>query len=153
VKTTYSKEKGAEKRWYLIDASGIVLGRLASQLALVLRGKHKVDFTPHVNGGDCVIVLNAGSIRLTGNKINSKFLKKYTGYPGGLKQTPYSRLMKENPGRVLRRAVWGMLPHNVLGRRQIRALKIYQGAAHPHAPQKPVTITISKGRFVSGGQQ
>jgi len=153
VKTTYTRKEDVEKRWYVFDAAGVVLGRLASQLAIMLRGKHKPSFTPHVNCGDCIIVLNAAGIRLTGNKLNTKTLKRYTGYPGGLKLIPYTKLMKENPARVLRRAVWGMLPHNVLGRRQIRALKIFAGPAHTHAPQMPTILKMANGRLVAGGKE
>jgi large subunit ribosomal protein L13 len=137
------------KGWYIVDAADLVLGRLSTQVAILLRGKHKRDYTPHNDCGDCVIVINASRIRLTGNKLNAKFLKRYTGYPGGLKLIPYSALMATRPATVIRRSVWGMLPHTRRGRRQIRALKIYAGAEHPHVAQKPVVLKMAKGLLVN----
>ncbi len=148
MNTTFVKAAEAKKRWKVVDATDQVLGRLASQIALLLRGKNRPSFTPHIDTGDCVIVLNVAKIKLTGDKINQKFLKRYSGYPGGLKLIPYKVLMAKRPETVLRRAVWGMLPHTVLGRRQIRALKIYRGAEHPHEAQQPVPLKLNRGLLV-----
>jgi len=149
VKTTLiRKEDAGAKRWWIVDAKGLVLGRLASELSRILRGKNRPIFTPHTDTGDNVIVLNAAGIKLTGNKINQKVMKRYTGYPGGLRLIPYKVLMATRPERALRKAVWGMLPHSVLGRRQIRALKIYRGAEHKHSAQNPVPLRMEKGMLV-----
>lgn len=142
------KKAEARKRWVVVDAAGQVLGRLASRIAMALRGKAQAGFTPQTDSGDCVIVINVSKIRLTGDKINQKFLKRYSGYPGGLKHIPYSELMVKRPETVLRRAVWGMLPRTSLGRRQIRSLKIYRAAAHPHVAQNPVPLKLAKGALV-----
>jgi large subunit ribosomal protein L13 len=149
VKTTLVRKEDARiKRWWIVDAKGLVLGRLASELSRILRGKNRAVFTPHTDTGDNVIVLNAAGIRLTGNKINQKVMKRYTGYPGGLKLIPYSELMAKRPERALRKAVWGMLPHSVLGLLQIRALKIYRGTEHKHSAQNPVPLKMEKGMLV-----
>ena len=149
MKTTLiRKEDAGAKRWWIVDAKGLVLGRLASELSRILRGKNRPIFTPHTDTGDNVIVLNAAGIKLTGNKINQKVMKRYTGYPGGLRLIPYKVLMATSPERALRKAVWGMLPHSVLGRRQIRALKIYRGAEHKHSAQNPVPLRMEKGMLV-----
>ena len=142
------KKAEARKRWVVVDASGQVLGRLASRIALALRGKAQAGFTPQTDTGDYVIVVNAAKIRLTGDKLNQKKLKRYSGYPGGLKHIPYSELMANRPEKVLRRAVWGMLPRTALGRRQIRSLKIYRDADHPHSAQSPATLKLAKGSLV-----
>jgi len=149
VKTTLiRKEDAGAKRWWIVDAKGLVLGRLASELSRILRGKNRPIFTPHTDTGDNVIVLNAAGIKLTGDKINQKVMKRYTGYPGGLRLIPYKELMAKRPERVIRKAVWGMLPHSVLGRRQIRALKIYRGAEHKHSAQNPMPLKMEKGILV-----
>lgn len=132
----------------VVDAAGQALGRIASRIALILRGKHRPNFTQHADSGDYVIVLNVEQLKLTGDKLNQKFIKRYSGYPGGLKLLPYKDLMVTHPDKVLRRAVWGMLPRTVLGRRQIRALKIYSGGAHPHQAQQPKTLVTRKGSLV-----
>jgi large subunit ribosomal protein L13 len=142
------KEAKKEKGWVVVDAAGISLGRLASRIALILRGKHRPNFTQHADSGDYVIVLNVENMRLTGDKLNQKFIKRYSGYPGGLKLLPYKDLMVTHPDKVLRRAVWGMLPRTVLGRRQIRALKIYSGGTHPHQAQMPKSYVTRKGNLV-----
>lgn len=143
MKTTHLKPGDRPNSWYLVDAKDLVLGRLATRIALILRGKHKPGFTPNLAvGGDCVIVVNCEKIRLTGNKLSQKFLKRYTGYPGGLKHTPYSELMKKRPATILRRAVWGMLPRSKAGRRQIRSLKIFAGPEHTHSAQQPLRVDI-----------
>ncbi|MEK7477486.1 MAG: 50S ribosomal protein L13 [Candidatus Coatesbacteria bacterium] len=136
--TTYLKVGEAQKRWVVVDAEGQVLGRLATHVATLLRGKNRAKYTPHVNAGDVVIVVNADKIRLTGDKLNQKFLKHYTGYPGGLKEVPYSKVMALHPEKALRRAVWGMVPHGRMGRAVLRSLKIYVGPDHPHVAQQPV---------------
>ena len=132
----------AARRWFIIDAQSRVVGRVATQVANVLRGKHKPTFTPHVDTGDFVVVVNASKIRLTGAKLTDKIYHRHTGYPGGVRRTAAGRMMNERPERVLRSAVVGMLPKNRLGRRLATKLKIYRGAEHPHAAQKPETLSI-----------
>jgi len=120
-----------------------VLGRLATRLALILRGKHKPGFTPHLAvGGDCIVVINVSKMKITGNKLATNSIKRYSGYPGGLRFAPWSDLMKTKPERVLRHAVWGMLPRSDAGRRQIRSLKLYRGADHPHTAQMPIKVDV-----------
>ena len=137
MKTFMASPSTIERKWYVVDAEGKTLGRLASEIAKVLRGKHKPIFTPNVDTGDFVIIINAGQAVLTGNKINQKVMYKHSGYPGGLKETPYSRLMAEKPERTLEAAVRGMLPKNRLGRKMIKKLKVFAGAEHIHQAQKP----------------
>ncbi len=131
-----------EKRWYVVDAKGKVLGRLATQIARILRGKHKPNFTPHLDVGDFVIVVNARHVRLTGKKWDQKEYRWYTGYPGGLRRLRYRDLLRRNPERIIRHAVWGMLPHNRLGRKLIKKLKVYPDAEHPHQAQKPEPLSL-----------
>ena len=126
-----------ERKWYILDAEGKVLGRLATEAARILRGKHKPDFTPHIDTGDHVIVINAEKIVLTGNKLANKKYIRHSGYPGGLKEISYDALMKSRPELVVEKAVRGMLPHNRLGVDMARKLKIYKGSEHPHQAQKP----------------
>lgn len=126
-----------ERKWYILDAEGKVLGRLATEAARILRGKHKPDFTPHVDTGDHVIVINADKIVLTGNKLANKKYIRHSGYPGGLKEVNYGILMKNRPELVVEKAIRGMLPHNRLGVDMARKLKIYKGSEHPHQAQKP----------------
>lgn len=126
-----------ERKWYVIDAEGKVLGRLATEAARILRGKHKPDFTPHVDTGDHVIVINADKIKLTGNKLENKKYIRHSGYPGGLKEVSYSILMKTRPELAVEKAIKGMLPHNRLGDDMAKKLKVYQGPEHPHQAQKP----------------
>ena len=126
-----------DANWYVEDADGQVLGRLATRVATVLRGKHRPDFAPHADAGDHVIVLNAARVRLTGRKPEQKFHRYHTGFPGGLKEIRYDRLLREHPERVIEYAVWGMLPKNKLGRRLRRHLRVYAGAEHPHVAQRP----------------
>ena len=133
-----SREGGLEaRRWYLIDAKDKVLGRVASRIANILRGKHKPTFTPHEDAGDFVVVINAAGLRLTGNKLATKLYRRHSGYPGGVRTTTAGRELREHPDRVLRQAVEGMLPKNRLGRRLATKLKIYAGQEHPHAAQQP----------------
>jgi large subunit ribosomal protein L13 len=128
--------------WVVVDAAGQTVGRLATQLASVLRGKHKPDFTPNQAGGDFVIVVNAEKVVFTGRKLDQKVYTRYTGYQGGLKLTTARVMLDKHPERVLEKAVWGMLPKNRLGRKLIRRLKVYAGEAHPHAAQVPTPMEI-----------
>jgi large subunit ribosomal protein L13 len=132
----------AARRWFIVDADARVVGRVATQVANILRGKHKPTFTPHVDCGDFVVVVNAAKVRLTGAKLNDKIYHRHTGYPGGVRRTTASRMLNERPERVLRSAVVGMLPKNRLGRRLATKLKIYRGADHPHAAQKPQALSV-----------
>jgi len=142
---TYSPKPGEiERQWHVIDASDVVLGRLATHAATLLRGKHKPTFAPHVDTGDFVIVVNAEKIALTGNKRKTKVAYRHSGYPGGLKKTSYDELLTKRPDRAIELAVKGMLPHNKLGNRLIRKLKVYAGPEHPHAAQQPVPFEIKQ---------
>jgi large subunit ribosomal protein L13 len=132
----------AERRWYILDADSRVVGRVATRVANVLRGKHKPTFTPHVDTGDFVVIVNAAKVRLTGAKLTDKIYHRHTGYPGGVRRTSAGRMMNERPERVLRSAIVGMLPKNRLGRRLATKLKIYRGAEHPHAAQKPEALSL-----------
>ena len=136
------EEALAARRWYLVDAEGRIAGRLATQIANILRGKHKPTFTPHVDGGDFVVVVNAAKVRLSGRKLENKIYYRHSGYPGGLRKTTAGRVLRERPERVLRSAVVGMLPKNRLGRRLATKLKIYRGADHPHAAQQPERLAL-----------
>ena len=132
-----AKANEIERKWYVIDAEGKVLGRLASEIASVLRGKRKPIFTPHVDCGDFVIVINADKVVLTGNKLNQKIHAYHTGYPGGRKEVVYAEMMAKRPEKVIELAVKGMLPKSRLGRQMIKKLKVYAGPEHPHAAQSP----------------
>jgi len=131
------------KKWYVVDAEGMVLGRLATEVARILRGKHKPTYSPHMDVGDFVIVINADKVVLTGRKLDQKVYTRYSGYPGGLRKEVARHLMDRKPTEVVRRAVWGMLPHNRLGRRMVKKLKIYAGADHPHHAQMPETLSLT----------
>lgn len=126
--------------WYQVDAEGKVLGRLATRVATVLRGKHRPDWAPNATAGDHVIVVNAARVKLTGNKLEQKFHRYHTGYPGGLKEIQYKDLMQRHPERVVEYAVWGMLPKSKLGRKLRRNLRVYAGAEHPHVAQQPAPL-------------
>jgi len=142
---TYSPKPGdVQRQWHVIDATDVVLGRLAVQVATLLRGKHKPTFAPHVDSGDFVVVVNAGKIALTGDKRDSKLAYRHSGYPGGLKRIGYDELLTKRPERAVELAVKGMLPHNKLGRKLIRKLKVYAGAEHPHQAQQPVPFEIKQ---------
>ncbi len=141
-KTYMPKSADVDQKWYIVDAKGKTLGRLASQVAHVLRGKHNPKFAPHVDMGDHVIVVNAGEIHLSGNKAEKKVYYRHTGYPGGLKTRTAGQMQETRPERMIEIAVWGMLPHNRLGRRQIRKLKVYAGAEHPHQAQQPQPLDV-----------
>jgi large subunit ribosomal protein L13 len=139
-KTYYPKAGEISQEWRLVDANDQYLGRLATQIASVLLGKHKPNFTPGVDIGDFVIVVNTRLIKVTGNKMEDKVYYHHTGYPSGIKSITLRELLKKHPERVIRRAVWGMLPHNKLGRKLMRRLKVYAGPDHPHAAQQPKTL-------------
>ncbi len=143
MKTFAPKKEEIERKWYVIDADGQVLGRLASRIAQLLRGKHKPIFAPHIDGGDFVIVINAEKIRVTGKKADMKRYYRYTGYPGGLRSVEYSKLLREHPEKILHTAVRGMLPHNKLGRQMIKKLKIYPSTEHPHHAQQPEVLELT----------
>ncbi len=140
---TYSPKPGeVPRQWHVIDATDVVLGRLASQVAQLLRGKHKPVFAPHVDTGDFVVVVNAARVALTGNKREHKVAYRHSGYPGGLSAVPYTELLERNPARAVEKAVKGMLPHNSLGRAMLRKLKVYAGPEHPHQAQQPVPYQL-----------
>lgn len=142
---TYSPKPGdLDRQWHLIDANDVVLGRLASSVAQLLRGKHKATFAPHMDGGDFVVVVNASKIALTGNKRTDKRAYRHTTRPGSLKSETYGDLLDSNPRKVVERAVWGMLPKNRLGRKLIKKLKVYAGPEHPHTAQKPQPYDITR---------
>lgn len=142
--TYFFKQDEVEQKWFLVDAQGQTLGRLAAQVAKVLRGKHKPIFTPNIDAGDFVIVVNAEKIKVTGKRTEMKQYFHYTGYPGGAVFENFKDVVKKNPERVVEHAVKGMLPHNRLGRRIIKKLKVYKGAEHPHEAQKPEALPTSK---------
>jgi large subunit ribosomal protein L13 len=137
MKTYATKTAEIQRRWRVVDADGATLGRLATQVATLLRGKHKASFSPHLDTGDPVIVVNAAKVKVTGNKLQAKIYARHSGYPGGLRTESLERLLERRPTEVVRRAVRGMLPQNRLGEQMIRKLHIYAGAEHPHAAQKP----------------
>jgi large subunit ribosomal protein L13 len=142
VKTYHAKPGEVEREWLMIDATDQVLGRLASQVAQILKGKNKPQYTPHVDTGDFVVVVNAEKIRLTGNKAEKKVYYSHSGYIGGLKEVSFKRMLDKHPERVVEKAVRGMLPKNTLGRAMGRKLKVYAGPTHPHAAQKPREIKL-----------
>ncbi|MDR3134785.1 MAG: 50S ribosomal protein L13 [Deltaproteobacteria bacterium] len=141
-KTYMANETKVDKKWYVVDAAGQVVGRLASELANILRGKTKAIFTPHNDTGDFVVVVNADKVAFTGRKLEQKLYTRYSGYIGGLKQTKAKDLLAKKPREILAHAVKGMLPKNSLGRRQLKKLKIYSGSEHPHTAQKPEKLEI-----------
>ena len=144
MRTFSPKDSDITRQWHVIDASGVVLGRLASQAAVLLRGKHKPIFAPHVDTGDFVIVINADKIALSGNKLEQKKAYRHSGYPGGLRSVSYAELMDKHPERAVEKAVRGMLPKNSLGRKTLRKLKVYTGPDHPHQAQQPVPFEITQ---------
>lgn len=138
---TYSARPGdVSRHWFVVDATDQVLGRLATRVASIIRGKHKPQFTPHLDVGDFVVVVNAEKVKLTGAKLDDKLYRRHTGYPGGLVEIPYRRLLATHPERAIERAVWGMLPKGRLGRQLRHKLKVYGGPHHPHASQKPEVL-------------
>ena len=149
MKTHAVKASEIQRSWYVVDAEGQVLGRLASEIAQILRGKHKPIYTPHLDTGDFVVVVNAAKIQLTGDKETQKMYHRHSGYPGGLKSVNVAHVRSRFPERIVEHAVKGMLPHNALGRQMYRKLKVYGGAAHPHASNNPQALSIeAKGPSV-----
>jgi large subunit ribosomal protein L13 len=144
MKTYAPKPRDIERRWYVVDANDVVLGRLASEVAAILKGKHKPIYAPHADTGDHVVVINAGGIRLTGGKETKKVAYRHSGHPGGLTETRYDRLLDERPAFVVQKAVKGMLPKNSLGRSMLRKLQVYEGAEHPHAAQQPKPLAVGE---------
>ncbi len=138
MKTTLAKPHEVERKWYIIDAEGKKLGRLATEVATILRGKHKPIYTPHVDTGDFVIVINAEKIQLTGKKLDQKLYRHHSQHPGGMKEVKYRDLLRDKPEFAIQHAVKGMLPKNVMGRQMLSKLKVYQGTEHPHEAQQPV---------------
>ena len=145
MKTYTQRVEDIEHRWWVVDAAGHTLGRLASRLAQVLRGKHKPTFTPHINGGDCVIVVNAEQVQLTGRKVEQKRYFRHTGYMGHERFTAVKTVLAKHPERVIEKAVWGMLPKTTLSRQKVKQmLKVYAGPTHPHAAQQPQPLVVGK---------
>ena len=142
MKTLFAKNSDVPKKWLVIDADGLVVGRLASQVANILRGKNKPTFTPHADTGDFVIIINAEKVRFTGNKLEDKAYYHHTGYPGGIKKEMAKDLLKTSPERIIFAAIRGMIPKNTLGRQQLSKLKVYGGSVHPHAAQNPEVLDI-----------
>ncbi len=142
MKTYNAKPGEVERKWLVLDAQGQVLGRIATKAATLLMGKHKPEYTPHVDTGDFVVVVNAGSVKLTGRKLDQKTYYRHTGHPGGIRSRSAREVLAKRPDWMVREAVKGMLPKNVLGRRLITKLKVYPGAEHPHAAQKPAAVTL-----------
>lgn len=144
MNTFMANAQNVERKWYVVDANGMVLGRLASQVANILRGKHKPTYTPHVDTGDYVIVVNADKVVLTGKKLDQKVYYHHTGYPGGLRETKYRKLMSDKPEFVIQHAIVGMLPKGPLGRAMAKKLYVYAGNEHRHEAQKPEALSFSK---------
>ena len=142
MKTYMAHAETVERKWYVVDAEGVALGRLASRVATILRGKHKPTYTPNVDTGDFVIIINTDKVVLTGKKLEDKFYRYHTGYIGGLKEIAYKKLMAEKSDLAVYEAVKGMLPKNSLGRVMLKKLRVYKGAEHTHAAQKPEVLTI-----------
>jgi large subunit ribosomal protein L13 len=142
MKTYQATKEELDHKWYLVNAEGKVLGRLSTELAKILKGKNKPTYTPHLDTGDFVVVVNAGKVTLTGKKLKDKIYYHHTGYPGGIKQINAEKLLAKKPTEMIRMAVRGMLPKNSLGRQMLRKLKVYAGPNHPHEAQKPVNLNI-----------
>tara|TARA_A100001388_G_C28549857_1_gene394357 strand:+ start:70 stop:525 length:456 start_codon:yes stop_codon:yes gene_type:complete len=142
MKTLSIKQEDVRRSWYVIDATGRTLGRLSTQIAIRIRGKHKAEFTPHVDTGDYVVVINAEKVRVTGNKLHDKIYNHHTGFPGGIKSISLAKLMQKSPEKVVEMAVKGMMPKSKLGRSMISKLKVYAGSEHPHAAQQPQPLEI-----------
>jgi large subunit ribosomal protein L13 len=139
-----ARVEDVKKEWWVVDASNLTLGRLASEIASILRGKRKPIFTPNVDTGDFVVVVNAEKVAVTGKKLTDKIYYHHSGYPGGIKSTTLEKLINEKPERVIEKAVWGMLPKNSLGRQMIRKLKVYAGPEHPHQAQQPKVLEVKE---------
>ena len=144
MRTYTPKAADITRRWHVIDATDIVLGRLATQAATLLRGKHKATYAPHVDTGDFVIIINADKVALTGSKREQKVAYRHSGYPGGLRAVGYTELLDKHPERAVEKAIRGMIPKNTLGRQQLSKLKVYRGGEHPHAAQKPEPFKITQ---------
>ncbi|MDP9405737.1 MAG: 50S ribosomal protein L13 [Actinomycetota bacterium] len=142
MRTFSPRPADIDRRWFVVDATDVVLGRLATRVAHVLRGKHKPTFAPHMDMGDHVIVVNAAKVRLTGAKAVQSLSRRHSGYPGGLRSISFGQLLETRPERLVEQAVRGMLPKNTIGRSQLRKLKVYAGAEHPHAAQQPTTLEL-----------
>ncbi len=142
MKTYQQKPAEVRREWFLVDAQGKILGRLASRIAAILRGKHKPTFTPHVDGGDFVVVVNAEKVRLSGRKLHQKVYYWHSGYPGGIKSATAAQMLELKPEWVVKKAVQRMLPKNPLGRKMLRKLKVYRGPEHPHAAQQPKPVNL-----------
>ena len=142
MKTISANPKTVKRDWYIVDASGKTLGRMAAEIAHRLRGKHKPEYTPHIDTGDYIVVINAEKVRVTGNKALDKMYHRHTGYPGGLKSISFHKLIERAPERVIQSAVKGMLPKGPLGRAMFKKMKVYAGEAHPHAAQQPQELNI-----------
>ena len=143
MKTISAKPETAQHDWFVIDADGVTLGRLATEVARRLRGKHKTEYTPHVDTGDFIVIVNAEKVKVTGNKAQDKMYYRHTGHPGGLKEANFTQMIERTPEKVIELAVKGMLPRNPLGRALYRKLKVYAGQEHPHTAQQPETLTLS----------
>ncbi len=142
MSTFMAKAQDVQRKWYIVDAEGKTLGRLATEIASVLKGKHKPIYTPHVDTGDFVIVINAEKVVVTGNKASQKLYRRHSGYTGGLKEIPYAEMLTKHPERIISIAVRGMIPHNKLGSDMIKKLKVYAGSEHPHEAQQPEVLEI-----------
>lgn len=143
MKSYMARPQQVERKWYVVDAEGKTLGRLATEIARILRGKNKAQYTPHVDTGDFVVVINADRVSVSGRKAEQKLYRRHTGYPGGLRETSYEQMMDRKPTEILRKAVYGMMPKTRLARQQFKKLKIYAGAEHPHEAQRPETYEVS----------
>jgi large subunit ribosomal protein L13 len=146
VRTYSPKASEIDRTWHVIDADGLVLGRMATEVARILRGKHKPTFAPHLDTGDHVIIVNADKVVLTAGKAEAKAIHRHSGYPGGLRSTTYAEMLANKPAEAVRRTVRGMLPKNRLGRQQLKKLKVYAGPTHPHQGQQPVELTLDAAR-------
>ena len=142
MKTVSTRPQDVDRTWFVVDAENKTLGRLATEIAHRLRGKHKPEYTPHVDTGDYIVVVNAEKIRVTGNKFNDKMYYRHSGYPGGIKEMNFKDMQERHPERIVEKAVKGMLPRNPLGRAMFKKLKVYSGAEHPHAAQQPQPLDI-----------
>ncbi|GAA4363096.1 50S ribosomal protein L13 [Kangiella marina] len=142
MKTFSAKPETVKRDWYVVDAEGKTLGRLATEVARRLKGKHKAEYTPHVDTGDYIVVINAEKVTVTGNKAENKMYYRHSGYPGGIKETNFNKLQAEKPEMIIEKAVKGMLPKNPLGRDMFRKLKVYAGSEHNHAAQQPIKLDI-----------
>jgi len=146
VRTYSPRADEIERDWYVVDAEGLTLGRMSTEVARVLRGKHKAMYTPHMDTGDHVVIINADKVVLTNNKAEAKQVYRHTGYPGGIRSTTYATLLAEKPAEAVRRTVRGMLPKNRLGRQMLKKLKVYAGPTHPHSAQQPKPLAIEHAR-------